>query len=413
MWWLIRARMAGTRERGAMAVLVALLVPVVLLGLGAFVVDVGSWYAERAQTQNGADAGAVAVAQSCAKGVCSPATASPYAPANSTGNLNTSSVVRTVCGASDTGGLTACDPASENGKLCPPTRSGNYVDVQVTTDKTMTPIFGSVLGGTSQTIGACAQATWAAARGGSGLALTMSICNWLADTGAAYPGDPNAQYATPQPPYPADPWPAAYPGTVSGKAAAVPNIGGENVFQVTGKNKCSAGESGLDVPGGFGWLSDSSNGQAPPGCLISTDANGYVYSNPGGIGGQSSDCSNYLKAVYAAGPTIPNSLNPIFIPIFDLACGSDGRLQPDDKTACPAGMPSSSYHVIGYAEFVLTGYDYNPIHAASMINGADPCKGGSTSCLYGLFTTGLIPNGQVCTTGGCPNLGASVVQLTG
>lgn len=53
------------RERGAVAVISALLL-VVLLGCAAIAVDVGMLYSERAQLQNGADAGAIAIAQDCA-----------------------------------------------------------------------------------------------------------------------------------------------------------------------------------------------------------------------------------------------------------------------------------------------------------------------------------------------------------
>lgn len=53
-------------ERGAVAVIVAILL-VVLLGFAALAVDMGLLYSEKAQLQNGADAGALAIAQACAK----------------------------------------------------------------------------------------------------------------------------------------------------------------------------------------------------------------------------------------------------------------------------------------------------------------------------------------------------------
>lgn len=54
------------KERGAIAVLVALLM-VVLLGFAAIAVDEGMLYSQKAQMQNGADAAALAIAQDCAK----------------------------------------------------------------------------------------------------------------------------------------------------------------------------------------------------------------------------------------------------------------------------------------------------------------------------------------------------------
>ena len=54
-------------ERGAVLVWVALML-VVLLGIGALVIDVGALYAERRQLQNGADAAALAVADGLRRG---------------------------------------------------------------------------------------------------------------------------------------------------------------------------------------------------------------------------------------------------------------------------------------------------------------------------------------------------------
>lgn len=61
-----RAPSAQDSERGAISVLVAILM-VALLGFAALAVDVGMLYAERTQLRNGSDAAAIAVAQKCAK----------------------------------------------------------------------------------------------------------------------------------------------------------------------------------------------------------------------------------------------------------------------------------------------------------------------------------------------------------
>lgn len=80
------------KERGAVAVLVALLM-VVLLGFAAVAVDEGMLYAQKAQMQNGADAAALAIAQDCAKrgtALCVPAaagTALQLAKANSNNGM--------------------------------------------------------------------------------------------------------------------------------------------------------------------------------------------------------------------------------------------------------------------------------------------------------------------------------------
>src|ERR1019366_3157507 len=70
-------RPLGRDERGVIGVLVAMMLGAgVLTGVGALAIDVGQLYQERAELQNGADAGALAVAESCAAtGTCTAAAA--------------------------------------------------------------------------------------------------------------------------------------------------------------------------------------------------------------------------------------------------------------------------------------------------------------------------------------------------
>src|SRR6266704_615800 len=149
-------RLLGRDDRGAVGVLVAILMGGgVLLGMGAVVVDVGQLYSERAQLQNGADAGALAVAKTCARGSCSAAVAPQYANKNS---ADGTSNVDLVCG---TGTLGAC-PAS-TGKIydCP----------------APPPIAAS------------------------GVAMTFSACEWDQATN-------NGTLFAPPPPYPPNPLPS-------------------------------------------------------------------------------------------------------------------------------------------------------------------------------------------------------------
>lgn len=70
-------RTRGENERGAVGVMAAVLM-IVVIGLGAVAVDVGQIYAERSQLQNGADSAALAVAQACyPKGTCSSTATAP------------------------------------------------------------------------------------------------------------------------------------------------------------------------------------------------------------------------------------------------------------------------------------------------------------------------------------------------
>ena len=75
------------KERGAAGVLVAGIM-LVLIGAGALAVDAGQIYAERAQLQNGADAGAIAVLQACHEAGCSQTEAEGIAQDLADGNSN-------------------------------------------------------------------------------------------------------------------------------------------------------------------------------------------------------------------------------------------------------------------------------------------------------------------------------------
>lgn len=75
------------RERGAAGVLVSGIM-LVLIGAGALAVDAGQIYVERAQLQNGADAGAIAVLQACHETGCSQTVAEGIAQDLADGNSN-------------------------------------------------------------------------------------------------------------------------------------------------------------------------------------------------------------------------------------------------------------------------------------------------------------------------------------
>ncbi|BCW76507.1 hypothetical protein NicSoilB11_28320 [Arthrobacter sp. NicSoilB11] len=81
-------RQTADRERGAAGVMVAVMM-VVLIGAGALAVDTGQIYAERAQLQNAADAGALAGADLCsATGGCSQLAVDTVAAALANNNSN-------------------------------------------------------------------------------------------------------------------------------------------------------------------------------------------------------------------------------------------------------------------------------------------------------------------------------------
>jgi len=118
-------------DRGSVTPLVAILVAGgVLIGILTFAVDTGQVMWERRQTQNAADAAALSLAQSCAKGNCAPG-ADNLAGLIADNTNNTAPgrghVIERQCGRNVTSGtLPACTNAPSLTQLreCPPLPSG-------------------------------------------------------------------------------------------------------------------------------------------------------------------------------------------------------------------------------------------------------------------------------------------------
>jgi Flp pilus assembly protein TadG len=135
-------------ERGVIAVVVAILLPV-LAGVAGLVIDVGSWYTTQAQLQNAADAAALAAAQDLPN---SPASAAAAAQTQVTDNVSGATVTT----------VTPYD--------------GSSSEVQVTVSKQGSVTFSSVLGVTGPTITATAVAE--ATQGtGSFVYAASTACN--------------------------------------------------------------------------------------------------------------------------------------------------------------------------------------------------------------------------------------------
>ncbi|WP_385899723.1 pilus assembly protein TadG-related protein [Tessaracoccus sp. O5.2] len=140
-------------ERGAVAITVALLM-VSLVGFTAIAVDVGALWMDRKELQNGADAAALALAQSCAEGACEadePGMASSYA----TGNKRDDNV--TVTGITHGSSSVTVDVASERNHW-----------------------FAPIIGHDSLEVTASATASWGGIGAGLVSPFTVSICH-LAD----------------------------------------------------------------------------------------------------------------------------------------------------------------------------------------------------------------------------------------
>jgi Flp pilus assembly protein TadG len=372
-------RLLGRDERGAIGVLIAILIGGgVLLGMGALAIDVGQIYQNRAELQNGADAGALAVADSCALGNCTTGIAAQYATGNASKLTNYEAGVDLVCGSGT--GMTPCTTGNDGTHVnCPPNPAAgtNYVDVHTSTrtpsGTLLPPVFARTLVGNSNYQGtnvkACAQAEWGAPTSANTIAFTISACSWYVYT------NNGTNFAQP-PPYPPNPTPdPSFDHNLfeHGKAGS----------QTTG---CPPYQpSGQDAPGNFGWTSD-------PGGNCSTPINNGSYggntgsSVPGGM--TPGDCETVISYDQA------NKIL-VYLPVYS-AIGLTGS--------------NATYTLLGFGAFVITGYHIGgSFQVKDWLTNKFPCSG-SNFCISGYFTQGLIPS-----TGGLggKGLGASIVKLTG
>lgn len=380
-------RLLRCDERGVIGVLVAALLGCgVLLGMGALVIDLGQIYQNRAELQNGADAGALAVAASCARGgACLPVSAlslaAHYANANASGLTGHRATVDLVCGSGTlvgcpaiTGALTDCPPA--------PPAGTNYVDVHTVTltgsgSGLLAPLFAGTQGNghyQGSNVKACAQAEWGSPASAITTGFTISACSWY-----VYTSD-GLSFAQP-PPYPPNTPPAALADHVLVEH-------GSRGARTTG---CPPYQpSGQDAPGTFGWTSDSGNCSAFIGGTSSYSGNTGVPA--------SGDCRTVLQSAQA-------SHTVVYVPVY--------------SSISPAGT-GVSYTLLGFAAFVITGYHLTSSFAArDWLNPANNCTGDKL-CIDGYFTRGLIPSTGGLSGGGPggnglggSGLGASIVKLTG
>jgi Flp pilus assembly protein TadG len=148
---------AASSDRGAVAILTAVLIPVLIL-LTALAVDLGRWYVEAARVQKAADAAALG-------GVT-------YMPNNYSSAQTTAGDVSADNGYGDSG-TSACTAASlASGTKCVSTfKTGVVSELGVTVSSTITNVFGSVFGNPTTTIARTAVADY------QGPAIMGSPCN--------------------------------------------------------------------------------------------------------------------------------------------------------------------------------------------------------------------------------------------
>lgn len=358
-------------ERGAIStIVVTLLAAGVLLGFVALSVDLGQTVLERRELQNGADAGALSVAQSYAAG--DPVNqAALQALVNGNASDGEHTIAR-VCGTPQ--GLPDCvDFSVEDIKLCPPlptSLSGvSYVEVHTSTLSGGVPflenLFGAAAGGDATSeVEACARAGWGRPGSGTTIPIAFSLCEYLhaidPDLGGGY-------------------------GIEVALATKYKNNG----------NPCpEVGHSGMDAPGGFGWLTPDPEGP----CKVTLDENKWA---SGDTGEDGLPCLTVNTTV--------------LLPIFD--CVSNNKnLDPCDNVA---NGSHTNYHIDGFAAFHVTAWKNIPSVGSSVENPGDDAKAECQSesqngqrCLYGYFLEDYVDLSGTIGAGGS-DYGVTVVQPLG
>ena len=207
---------------------------VALMGFTALGVDGGAVWSDHKQLQNGADAGALAIAQACANGDCGDYTtaANQFARTN---KIDTNA----------TGVVTDLNTAQ------------GYVTVR--TSSTRDLWFAPVVGIQTANIAATATAKWEPKSGGAFLPLAFSLCSFWAQSGAIL-GDP----------IPSDTSMTLHlksKDPVTGAISSDPSVCLPNTDAAHN-----------EVAGGFGWLDVPSAAT----CMTSVSVGQWVDSDPGG-----------------------------------------------------------------------------------------------------------------------------------
>ena len=300
-------------ERGAVLVVVAL-ISTVLLAMSALVVDVASLLDERRQLQNAADAGALGLAEECARleragGSC------PSVASSALGGIAEHLAdENSLDGNSSVELPIVIDLANKQVTVRTTTRTG---------DSSILPYwFGpAVTGEAGKTVRASATASWAGLARARVIPLTLGVAEFDCATQA---------------------------GDVYGNPTVI-------YFLSTETNCGVPRRPGLDRPGGFGWVDDGDGD-----CDV-TLAAGDTVEGDEGVPGAPHGCD--LSTLVA---------QDVLVPIHDSATGGGGGGGGGSSPST-----GRTYHVYGFGMFHLTGYRM-PTQSPNTAGEPVPCRSGST-----------------------------------
>jgi hypothetical protein len=388
----------------------------VVTGMLALTVDVGNVWWERRQLQNGADATSLGLAGYCAKkgADCDPTKVAYLLDANATDNAakydSRTGATNGACQRAVTGSsLEQCLSATTDAALtdlskCPPLPSWlkgtgvaiPYVETYSKTKQpdgqTVLPKFFSqaLLGGPGAdvTVTACARAAWGPPKSYTGaVPVTFSACEWknfMSATGSVYPNVP-----------------VGNPGYGGAGQPAWPTSSYERViyFKDTSHTAPCTNSNGKDGPGGFGIVQLSNNV-----CEATVSTGGWLIGENGGS--MTNPCRDVLATMRG---TVVN------IPVFDCLYITNSPYNGTVAAAptCNGGSGGTyNYHVVGWAKFYISGYNFAGVRAASYLTGSYPCPN-SASCLSGWFVQGELQADAIVPPGGPGDFGTYAVLPAG
>ncbi|WP_104042512.1 pilus assembly protein TadG-related protein [Arthrobacter sp. ZGTC412] len=266
----MRRLRSRTSERGAIAPLSALTM-VALLGFTAFAVDVATMYSEHSQLQNGADAAALSIAQGCLETPPAAGCAAPVAEAATMAGQNALDANTNIVSATVGSGVVNVTTQSKDAA------GNNHFSLT----------FARALGVQTADIRATAQAKFGGFAAGNVIPLTFSKCEsdpfftkdlqFFPAHGSSLASDPLYECITPS-------------------------------------------SSGLEVPGGFGWLDDPSHD-----CSVKVDiADPWVDTDTGND--YNSDCAAMMNR-WGAALVDSSKTVEILVPIFDNRRGTGSNAE--------------------------------------------------------------------------------------
>jgi len=328
---------SADRERGAAGVMVAVMM-VVLIGAGALAVDTGQIYAERAQLQNAADAGALAGADLCSvSGGCTQTAANTVADALANSNSNDGkSTVESV-------------DLSVPGQVSVTTSTKDGV----TNAGFLTKMFASALNAPPAKVGATATAKWLyPTEGVTVLPLTFATCEFKDD----------------------------------GLPHKILTQGGGN-----GAQDCNGlNPSNQIIPGGFAWLMPDGGA----GCKVTAEIGEWSLTSAGM--GVPNGCMDLFNP--SLNPTLPNST--VALPVYKYTCkgmpgfGSCTGSAVEYYIEKWAGFKLQAWSLTGQAKYNESVFSSSEkgLYGTFVGYSADPSlfSGGSTTPTGNVVVLGLV-----------------------